>query len=489
MESAGLRVLRTNTRALRRDRSRGRDVRAARPDVCPATRRERRSLVPLGNRGENRPGEEARRGPRDPGCRSSPNPCPPGRPSCVRRSPHCRPASAARSSSRASPGCPSPLPQRRSAPPRRRCGDGSYARSKAFGSSSFRSSKPGLSAGPAGLDAADRGAPGPEGRRRQRRDLRRAPRTDRRPASAAQGGHAPVVAHLEECAACRSAARDYAALDRLIRPATPSGPTPDLEARLRQRLTARPGSARRSAWLLAGAVAVLALAAFAAPRLLRGPKASSAPSEPSPPHGPPPGPRAPAPRPRGSSAGHRRRTFDADLVPDASSDGTGQVRGGGAPRLRFSEFVPDARPPRRILPEPVGPRAPLPIPAGGFRRALQTLPMRSRVASWTGSAPRRKSANGSPASSRRWEPPRRRTRAPRGPLEVRSRFQRGPASGASPAREPRGRTRCARLRATRERDPADRPAAREERVARWRSLSFAKPLTGQELESAERLLL
>jgi hypothetical protein len=30
---------------------------------------------------------------------------------------------------------------------------------------------------------------------------------------------------------------------------------------------------------------------------------------------------------------------------------------------------------------------------------------------------------------------------------------------------------------------------KDRRAARWRSLSFAKPLTGQELESAERLLL
>ncbi|HEX2757871.1 MAG TPA: hypothetical protein VHP60_05175, partial [Thermoanaerobaculia bacterium] len=30
---------------------------------------------------------------------------------------------------------------------------------------------------------------------------------------------------------------------------------------------------------------------------------------------------------------------------------------------------------------------------------------------------------------------------------------------------------------------------REARAARWRSLSFAKPLTGQEVASAERLLL
>jgi hypothetical protein len=30
---------------------------------------------------------------------------------------------------------------------------------------------------------------------------------------------------------------------------------------------------------------------------------------------------------------------------------------------------------------------------------------------------------------------------------------------------------------------------KEQRAARWRALSFAKPLTGQELASAERLLL
>ena len=31
--------------------------------------------------------------------------------------------------------------------------------------------------------------------------------------------------------------------------------------------------------------------------------------------------------------------------------------------------------------------------------------------------------------------------------------------------------------------------AKEQRAARWRALPFAKPLTGQELASAERLLL
>ena len=79
-------------------------------------------------------------------------------------------------------------------------------------------------------------------------------------ASASQGGHAPVVAHLEECAACRAAAREYGALDRLVRTALPLSPPADFEARLRLRLSA--GSQRRvsSAWLLGGAVAVLALA-------------------------------------------------------------------------------------------------------------------------------------------------------------------------------------------------------------------------------------
>lgn len=39
------------------------------------------------------------------------------------------------------------------------------------------------------------------------------------PASAGQGGHAPVVEHLEQCAACRASARDFAAIDRLLKPA------------------------------------------------------------------------------------------------------------------------------------------------------------------------------------------------------------------------------------------------------------------------------
>ena len=88
-------------------------------------------------------------------------------------------------------------------------------------------------------------------------------------ASASQGGHAPVVAHLEECAACRAAARDYGALDRFVRPAPPTSPPADLEARLRLRLTVGSRRPASSAWLLGTAVAVLALAALIGPRFLR----------------------------------------------------------------------------------------------------------------------------------------------------------------------------------------------------------------------------
>src|SRR5450759_2068388 len=87
--------------------------------------------------------------------------------------------------------------------------------------------------------------------------------------SASQGGHAPVVAHLEECAACRAAAREYGALDRLVQPALPLSPPADFEARLRLRLSAGSRRLVSSAWLLAGAVAVLALAALLAPHFLR----------------------------------------------------------------------------------------------------------------------------------------------------------------------------------------------------------------------------
>jgi len=53
------------------------------------------------------------------------------------------------------------------------------------------------------------------------------------PASASLGGHAPVVEHLESCPACRLALRSYGAIERLFRTAAPPEPPPELDARVR----------------------------------------------------------------------------------------------------------------------------------------------------------------------------------------------------------------------------------------------------------------
>lgn len=311
------------------------------------------------------------------------------------------------------------------------------------------------------------------------------------PASAAQGGHAPVVAHLEECPACRSAARDYAALDRLIRPVSPSEPTPDLEARLRQRLTTRPGSARRSAWLLAGAVGVLALAAFAAPRLLRrrstpltaiGAVPASATSA----------------GPVGARAGAREAP-PPDIVAVHSTPIsfqtpplTGQEKSEAA-ALHDFDFLSSFQTLARLdafFPEPVGPRAPVPIPAGGFSSRPPDSPdaLTGRFMDWQRTPKKERERLSALEQTFRNRPEEERAL-----LENRWTFVRD----FSEDQRAGLRRLASRL------DDLDSRAherleteirligrlPREARAARWRSLSFTRPLTGQELASAERLLL
>jgi hypothetical protein len=311
------------------------------------------------------------------------------------------------------------------------------------------------------------------------------------PASAAQGGHAPVVAHLEECAACRSAARDYAALDRLIRTGPPSEPTPDLEARLRQRLTTRPGSARRSAWLLAGAIAVLALAAFAAPRLLRGRTVPPAAIE-----------AVPAPAVSAGPAGARAGTREApppDIVAVRSTPISFQMppltaqEKSEAAALHDFDFLGSFQTLARLdafFPEPVGPRAPVPIPASGFSSRPPDSPdaLTGRFMDW-----QRNPKKDRERLSALEQEFRNRPEEERALLEDRWTLVRD----FSDDQRAGLRRLASRL------DDLDSRAyerleteirligrlPREARAARWRSLSFAKPLTGQELESAERLLL
>ena len=103
------------------------------------------------------------------------------------------------------------------------------------------------------------------------------------PESALQGGHAPVVSHLQECASCREAARAYAALERLLVPVDAEPPR-ELDQRIHRRLVStidRPASIRPPrpnrlpvVGVAAGAVAV----AFVAGYLLLRPAAARPPA-------------------------------------------------------------------------------------------------------------------------------------------------------------------------------------------------------------------
>jgi hypothetical protein len=311
------------------------------------------------------------------------------------------------------------------------------------------------------------------------------------PASAAQGGHAPVVAHLEECAACRAAARDYAALDRLIRPGAPADPAPDLEIRLRQRLTARPGSARRSVWVLAGALAVLALAAFAVPRLRRGRGATSTAI----------GAVTASPASAGPALARAtaRDVPPPDIVAVRSTPISFQTapltaqEKSEAATLHDFDFLSSFQTLARLdafFPEPVGPRAPISMPAGGFSSRPPDSPdaLAGRFLDWQRASKKERERLFSLEQAFRNRPDEERALLEDRWTIVRD-FSEDQRSGLR-----RLASRLDELDArAHERLEAEirliGRLPREQRAGRWRSLPFAKPLTGQELASAERLFL
>jgi hypothetical protein len=306
------------------------------------------------------------------------------------------------------------------------------------------------------------------------------------PAAPGQGGHAPVVEHLEECADCRASARDFAAIDRLLKPAASPEPPADLEARLLQRLATTP----RRPWtqppaLLALAAAILVLGFF----VLRAGRPA--------PRGEPAAPAAEAPPV--STARPAPAELPPDIVavrstpisldrPPLSNEEKAQ-----AAALNQFDFLNTFETLARLdafFPEPVGPRAPVPVPAGGFPSRPPTTPdgLTGRYLDWQRAGAKERARLLALDAAFRNRPEDERALLEDRWILVKD-FTEEQQVGL--------RRLSSRL------DEADAAShdkleseirligrlPKAQRAARWRTLAFAKPLTGQELESAERLLL
>jgi hypothetical protein len=305
------------------------------------------------------------------------------------------------------------------------------------------------------------------------------------PASSSLGGHAPVVDHLQECAACRASARDYAAIDRLLKPARAPEPPADLEARLLQRLSATPRSPWRRPAVLAAAAAGAVLLVLLVARATRREEPLSATSVAAPREIASPR-SAPDERPPDIVAVHSTPiSFDR---PPLTSEEKAQ-----AAELHQFDFLNTFETLARLdafFPEPVGPRAPAPVPAGGFPSRPPGTPdgLTSRFLDWQRTTAEERARLVALELAFRNRPEDERAL-----LEDRwtlvkdfsDQQQAGLRRLASRLDEMDARAHD-RLEAE-IRLIGRLPAA--QRVARWRALPFAKPLTGQELESAERLLL
>jgi hypothetical protein len=309
------------------------------------------------------------------------------------------------------------------------------------------------------------------------------------PGSAGQGGHAPVVAHLEECPACRAAARDFAAIDRLLRPAATPGPPEDLEARLLQRLSASPRSPwRQPAALLGAAVLVLIFAFFAFRALRRAPaspasravQSAAAPAAPASAH------PAPAERPPDIVA-VRSTPINLDRAPLTREEKA------QAATLHQFDFLNTFETLARLdafFPEPVGPRAPVLVPTGGFPSRPPDTPdgLTGRFLDWQRASAKERARFVALEAAFMNRPEDERALLEERWILVKD---------FSDVQQVGLRRLSSRL------DEVDARAhdrleseirligrlPKSQRVAQWRALPFAKPLTGQELESAERLLM
>jgi hypothetical protein len=306
------------------------------------------------------------------------------------------------------------------------------------------------------------------------------------PSSSAQGGHAPVVEHLQTCPDCRAAARDYASIDRVLRPASAPEPPPDLDARLLQRIAAPP----RPTWNRPVVFAAAALAAaFVAFLLLRTPPHEGPAGAAGVPAPPAPATTAPAPAPERPPDIVAVHSTPISLERAPLTDEEKRQ----AAALHSFDFLNSFETLARLdafFPEPVGPRAPIVPPAGGFPSRPPDTPdaVTGRYFDWQRANARERARLVALDAAFLNRPAEERALLEERWTTVKD-FSEEQLAGlrrlASRLDEydPRAHERLeAEIRIVSQ-------LPKSERVERWRALPFAKPLTGQELESAERLLL
>ncbi len=84
------------------------------------------------------------------------------------------------------------------------------------------------------------------------------------PASGAQGGHSAVVDHLHTCADCRALSRAFGGLERLFSKDLAGDPPPDFDRRVRDRLALKQARGRSGSAVPRGILGVLSLLAVVA---------------------------------------------------------------------------------------------------------------------------------------------------------------------------------------------------------------------------------
>ncbi len=299
------------------------------------------------------------------------------------------------------------------------------------------------------------------------------------PASGSVGGHAVVVEHLHECASCRALARTFAEVEKLFFSLEAGTPPADFDDLLRRRLR-QPGSPLpalvRNRVLLAGGAAVLVLAALA---FFLWPR---------------PGANTPGTAVTRAAGREGRGAVQRDEPPDILAVRSTPIALGFTPVPEEERTLALSLEDREFLGftqalETLDPFFPAALPpATRSNQPASSAEEAQRIAEWQ-DAP--------PAERTRWREADAGFHALGAPDQDRLRARWRALAGFSPDEkaglrrlagriadlDPKKRTHLsADLQALSKAPPA-------ERRLRWRALPFSRTLTGQEVDSGEKLLL